>query len=67
MPSASRVYARIGSVYAWASPDYIRDQMTEPQLIAYRHELNHAQEQLAKPMVYQLLEGIAAMLSPKGR
>lgn len=45
---ASKLYAELGSAYAWASPSYVRDQMTEPQLYGYLQHLHTMQIDQAK-------------------
>lgn len=53
-----RALARLAATYAWASPDYIANHMTVPQLHAFLQQINYVQEQASKPFVMLLLEGL---------
>ncbi len=57
-----KVYARLGSVYGWASPDYVRERMTEPMVHGYLQQMNYALEQAAAPGTYALLEGFSELV-----
>ncbi len=56
--------AELGAMYAWASPDYIADHLTEPQLHGYSKSIAEIRQRSAKASAIAFCEGLLKWVLP---
>jgi hypothetical protein len=65
IPDASAYYAEIGSEFAWASPGYILDHLTELQALGYRQHIPRLRLNRARLAATEIVRLFAEALKTK--
>jgi len=62
-----RVFSQMGSMYAWATPDYLLDNMSIPQIMMYYEYGMEHEKNKATILTNQIAVGLFGAEEPKKR